>query len=319
LSYEATVSSVLCPDRSGVLDEVILCANFQDLLSPDSQKPKYVGTIGRVSNRIGRGKFSINDVQYSLATNNGENHLHGGSRGFDKVVWSWCPVKEDQRAGVRFRYHSYHMEEGYPGEVDVCAEYCITPDNEMTMTFTAVPSQSTPISITNHAMWNLSGGFTSDIKNHTLELSCTHYLPVDDGLIPTGEVAAVEGTVFDMRSAVKLETIIAAIGHCGINGVDHSFVVSAHDVDEILPHVATLTCSSSGRQLVVNSNQPAVQIYTGNFLSSNLADAPFCQHYGVCIENQAYPDAVNKPHFPTMIVNEGETYTHHAVYKFRTV
>jgi aldose 1-epimerase len=316
LSYGATLNSLICPDRNGVLEEVILCASYDELISAESKKPKYVGTIGRVSNRIAKGKFDLDGSIYSLAINNGENHLHGGLRGFDKVVWSWSIIQEDDTAGVKFSYSSPHLEEGYPGTLEVTAEYRLTARSDVVMKFEATTDRLGPVSITNHAFWNLSGSFSRSIRDHTLHLACDRYLPVDLGLIPEGVAAPVAGTPFDFTSPSPLGPSIDSIIHNGVHGIDHSFVVSKSNDD--LPFVATLSDPDSGRQLTIHCNQPAIQVYTGNFLPLVSADTdPFRQHYGVCLECQGYPDAVNQPQFPSILLGPGEVYSHHAIYSFR--
>jgi aldose 1-epimerase len=330
LSYGATVNSAFIPDRNGFLEEVILCAPFEELISSESQKPKYVGTIGRVANRIAKGRFQLDEVEYSLAINNGENHLHGGIRGFDKQVWDFTLIREERRVGARFTLSSPDMEEGYPGNVEVVAEYCLTDSNTLTMKFLASTDKSTPVNMTNHTFWNLSGSFRSSIKSHLLQLSCGGYLPIDAGLIPLGKIASVEGTPFDFTSPRSLGSAIDQISHNGVSGIDHCFISSNQLLfPNQVQHVATLTDPNSGRQLLIQSNQPAIQVYTGNFLPilSVAAAAeeeeedggrdPFHQHNGVCLENQGYPNAVNESNFPSIILHPGEEYVHESVYSFR--
>jgi aldose 1-epimerase len=323
LSYGATLRSVLMPDRNQIFEEVLLCAPFEELISPDSKRPKYVGTIGRVSNRIAKGKFQLAEQEYTLAINNGSNHLHGGLKGFDKKVWSYSLINEEERVGVVFSLASPDMEEGYPGTVQVTAEYCLTATDEITMRFTATTDRSTPISLTNHAFWNLSGAFRSNIKSHLLELSCDGFLPIDSGLIPLGNIASVTGTPFDFTSPQLLGSAIDQIVHNGVPGIDHSFVSTAATIAS-LHHMATLSDPLSGRQLIIRSNQPAIQVYTGNFLPSSVAEEegesrdPFRQHHGVCLECQGYPNAVNEPTFPSIILHPGEEYLHESIYSLRT-
>lgn len=192
------------------------------------------------------------------------------------------------------------------------------------MTFVAETDEITPVNLTNHAYWNLSGNCRDDVKSHVMHMNCDKYLPVDVGLIPTGEVADVRGTPFDFHSAPRrLGEGIEGVIHGEVSGIDHSFVVVDDVIDECgsgLKHVLTLTHPPSGRELVVRSNQPAVQIYTANFLPPPAGDGaglPFCQHYGVCIENQGYPDAVNQPHFPSVWLAPGEEYRHNTVFSLR--
>jgi aldose 1-epimerase len=326
ISYGATMNSALIPDRSGLLEEVILCASFEELISSESPKPKYVGTIGRVANRIAKGQFQLDDVEYSLAINNGENHLHGGITGFDKQVWDFTLIREEKRVGVRFTLTSPHLEEGYPGTVEAVAEYCLTDSNDLTMKFMASTNKSTPINMTNHAFWNLSGSFRSNIKSHLLQLTCGGYLPIDTGLIPVGNIASVEGTPFDFTSPRSLGSAIDQITHNGVSGIDHCYISSNQILSpNQVQHIATLTDLNSGRQLLIHSNQPAIQVYTGNFLPILTTEGedesqgrdPFHQHNGVCLENQGYPNAVNEPNFPSIILHPGEAYVHESVYSFR--
>jgi aldose 1-epimerase len=211
----------------------------------------------------------------------------------------------------------------------VRAEYWLTEASDIRVNFTAVTDEKTPVNLTNHACWNLSGGCSEDIKGHLLHMAhCDRYLPVDAGLIPTGEVAAVAGSPFDFHSAPRLLAEgVTGVVHGGVAGLDHSFVVSSQAEERAekgsgLKHILTLTHAGSGRELDVWSDQPAVQIYTSNFLphlDATGAEPPFCQHYGVCIENQGFPDAVNQPQFPSIWLAPGDEYRHHTVFSLRVV
>lgn len=322
VNYGATILSLYVPDRHGVLEDVVLCAPYEELISPNSTKPKYVGTIGRVSNRIAAGKFVLNDREYTLAINNGVNHLHGGIKGFDKKIWNYELIQEENRVGVRFTITSPDMEEGYPGTVQATAEYCLTEDNDLTMKFQAVTDMTTPISMTNHTFWNLSGAYRSSIKSHTLQLSCDGYLPIDAGLIPLGNIASVDNTPFDFTTPRLLGTAIDEITHNGVSGIDHSFVSRSYLTSSgQVSHIATLTDPQSGRQLIISSNQPAIQVYTGNFLPIVADDSmdPFRQHHGVCLENQGFPNAINEPNFPSILLRPNQEYLHEAIYSFRVI
>jgi aldose 1-epimerase len=266
----------------------------------------------------------MNNNSYNLAINNGPNHLHGGLRGFDKNIWNFTLVEEPERVGVKFTYISVDGEESYPGNLKVSAEYYLTSTNEIHMIFDAKTDKNTPINMTNHAFWNLSGNFCRSIKEHSLQLACSHYLPVNSTLIPTGEIAHVNGTPFDFTNPKQLGDAIENINHVGSNGIgnftgiDHCFVNDNTDTTENR-YVATLTDDISGRQLIVYSNQTSVQIYTGNFLSKDPNDAPFVVHNAMCIENQNFPNSPNQPNFPSIILNPGEKYHHSAVYCLRNV
>lgn len=302
---------------------------MNDLLNINSNKPKYVGTIGRVANRIAKGKFTLENKEYNLIINNGENHLHGGRVGFDKRIWNWSLINEDNRVGVLFTLDVNDMEEGYPGDLKVTAEYCLTNTNEITMKYTAVTNKTTPINMTNHTFWNLSGFHRSSIKTHSLHLAYDQYLPVDIGLIPLGEPATVKDTPFDFTTLKSLGPAIEEIVHNGVHGIDHSYVYSPNpnenDNENPVPseyitnhfnnlhYVGTLSHEESGRKLIIHSNQPAIQIYTGNFLATNNNNNdndtefdPFFQHNGICLENQGYPDAINQPNFPSVLLHPGD-------------
>lgn len=339
ISYGATITSLYLPNNNNILEEVILCPNINDLLDNNSNnnKPKYVGTIGRVANRISKGKFHLNNKEYNLIINNGENHLHGGLKGFDKKIWNYELINDENYVGVRFLLDINDMDEGYPGDLKVTAEYILTNTNNLKMKYTATTNKTTPINMTNHTFWNLSGFFRSSIKTHSLHLAYDQYLPVDSGLIPLGEPATVKDTPFDFTTTNSLGPAIEEIVHNGVHGIDHSYVyhypntVTNTNTDTNTDitdfhYVGTLSHEESGRKLTIHSNQLAIQIYTGNFLSNSNNNGfdengvfdPFFQHNGICLENQGYPNAINQSNFPSILLHPGEVYNHETIYSFST-
>jgi len=276
-----------------------------------------------VANRIAKGTFTLDGSEARLATNNGPNHLHGGVKGWDKVFWAARPYdSEDGSAGVEFSYSSADGEEGYPGAVDATADYRLTPDNEVLMSFTAkVEGGATPIAMCNHTYWNLSGQLRRSIKEHHLQLACSHYLPVDATLVPTGEIAPVAGTPFDFTCEKLVGQDLAAVDGGGEAGYDHCLCragpggVPPEGLG--LATIAVLRDAESGRKMTVTTTAPGVQLYTGNFLSKDAADAPHVQHNALCLETEEYPDAINRPGiFPSPVLCPGETYRHVAIHKF---
>eukprot|EP01041_Mallomonas_annulata_P002369 gene2369-4598_t len=321
--FGATISSVFMKDRNGVEEEISLCySNLPDIVS--EKNPYYGCAIGRVANRICKGKFSLNGVNYQLAVNNGPNHLHGGIRGFNKCLWKSKIIIGGVSSGVQFSLTSPDGDEGYPGTVEVTVTYLLTSSNELIIDYKATSSEQTPINLTNHTYWNLSGNFKDKVLGHKLQLSSDHYLPVDVHSIPTGDVTSVNNTPYDFTTPALLGDRIPVIDGGGEPGIDHCFVVNnntsailqSKTTDEIpLKHMATLSDEKSGRQIALYGSQPGVQVYTGNFLSKDDSCFPHTQHNAICLETQHFPDSVNQPHFPTTILSP-DTRSHAQVCSF---
>lgn len=313
MTYGATLLRVEVPDRDRNLENVIL--GFPSLSGYLQRHPYFGSTVGRFCNRIALGKFSLDGDQYTLATNNGPNHLHGGIKGFDMATWSAEEIVTEESAGVRFEYISKDGEEGYPGQLTVQAVYSINNDNELRMEFTASTDKPTPVNLTNHTYWNLAGEGKGNILQHLLELHADQYLPVDQGLIPTGELSSVEGTPLDFRSMTSIGSRLNQIDADPV-GYDHCY--SLRSQDGSLSLAVRVKEPSTGRVMDVYTTQPGIQLYTGNFLDGSEGAGGYGQYEGFCLETQHYPDSPNHPSFPSTILRPGEVLKQTTVHKFYT-
>ncbi len=305
IDYGATIVRVELPDRNGKKVNVNL--GFSSLAGYLTRHPYFGSTVGRFCNRIAGGKFLLDGQSYSLAVNNGPNHLHGGSVGFDKLMWQAEEIRSAGAVGVRFSLLSPDGQEGYPGNLNVVAEYVWNDANELRMTFRATTDKPTVVNLCNHAYWNLSGAGAGNVHGHQLQLNCDQYLDVNDMLIPTGELAKVADTPLDFREPHSLGERIAALP--ATKGYDHCYVVNGKA--GTLRMAGRVLDPSSGRVMEVLTTQPGVQLYTGNHL-----DGSYQQHGGFCLETQHYPDAPNKPDFPTTRLNPGEQFEQTTVHRF---
>ena len=308
-NYGGTVTSWVTPDKKGNNSNIVL--GF-DSLNGYLAKPPYFGAlIGRYGNRIGNATFKIDTTTYKLAANNGVNHLHGGEKGYDKVVWDATP-STDSTASLTLTYLSKDGEEGYPGNLNIVVTYTLTDDDELLIDYSATTDKATPVNLTNHCYFNLTGDVSNTILDHRLQVNADRYTPVDAGLIPTGELRSVKGTPFDFLQPHKIGERIAAVD----GGYDHNFVLTRKGND--LELVATLSDSLSGRKLEVFTTEPGLQFYSGNFLDGTFKTTDGKQmliHTALCLESQHYPDSPNKPAFPSTILKPGEKY--HTVTKYR--
>ncbi|MGE0760002.1 MAG: aldose epimerase family protein [Pirellulaceae bacterium] len=311
MDYGAIVVSVEVPDRQGKLANINL--GFGNLEGYLARHPYFGSTVGRYCNRIARGKFTLDGQTYTLATNNGPNHLHGGERGFDRWVWRATEIKSPNAVGVRFERRSSAGEEGYPGNLDATASYTLTDDNELRMEFSAVTDAATPVNLTNHNYWNLAGAGSGTILDHELTIMADKYLPVDDGLIPTGDLAAVEGTPLDFRSAHRIGERIAQIKADPV-GYDHCYALRGPAGE--LRLAARVHERTSGRTMEIYTTQPGIQFYSGNFLDGTPANGGYAQYAGFCLETQHYPDSPNQPAFPSTVLRPGAKYSQTTVHKF---
>ncbi|HSC52423.1 MAG TPA: aldose epimerase family protein [Phnomibacter sp.] len=307
-NYGGTVTSWITPDKNGKKSNNVL--GF-DSLSGYLAKPPYFGAlIGRYGNRIGNATFKIDTATYQLNANDGKNHLHGGNKGFDKVVWDATPSADS--SSLKLTYLSKDGEEGYPGNLQVTVVYTLTDNDELLIDYTAETDKATPVNLTNHCYFNLTGDVTNTISNHSLQINADKYTPVDSTLIPTGELIDVKGTHFDFLQPHK-------IGDCLVHvdgGYDHNFVLNRTGTD--LELVATLSDSISGRKLEVFTTEPGLQFYSGNFLDGTIKTSDgkaIQQHTALCLETQHFPDSPNKPEFPSTILKPGEKY--HTVTKYK--
>ncbi len=308
IDYGAIIVSVETPDRNGRTANITL--GFPDLAGYLGRHPYFGATVGRYANRIAGAAFTLDGRTWRLAANNGPNHLHGGLAGFDKVMWQASVIQTASEAGVRFHRRSPDGEEGYPGNLDVEADYVLTDRDELRVEFRARTDQATPVNLTNHAYWNLSGSGT--ILDHELMLAADYYLPVDEGLIPTGELRPVAGTPMDFT---RPKAIGADIGRLApAVGYDHCYVLRSQDGS--LAPAARVRDPKSGRVLEILTTQPGIQLYTGNFLDGSAQNGGFARYQGLCLETQHYPDSPNRPEFPNTILRPGESYRQVTVHRF---
>ncbi|MGD0383639.1 MAG: aldose epimerase family protein [Thermoguttaceae bacterium] len=312
ITYGATITDVELPDRNGKLENVAL---FRDSLQDfmDKSTPYFGSTIGRYGNRIAKGKFTLDGNEYSLATNNGPNSLHGGVKGFDKVVWKAQPVKSKNSMGVKFTYVSPDGEDGYPGTLTAQVISSLTDKNELKMDYSATTDKPTVVNLTNHTYWNLSGAGSGDILGEELMLNVDNYLPVDEGLIPTGEVKPVKDTPMDFTTPMTIGSRIEQVP----GGYDHCYVLNKKE-GEALTLVAKVDDPKSGRVMEIFTTEPAVQFYTGNFLDGTITAGgkTYQKHAAFCLETQHYPDSPNQQAFPSTVLRPGQTYKHSTVHKF---
>ena len=308
----ATLVELHVPDKDGKTEDVIL--GWDDVAGYESEDNQYFGcTTGRVCNRIAKGKFSIDGQEYSVATNDGENHLHGGvERSLDKVVWEAKPYSNDRGHGVRFQYTSPDGEEGYPGNLKCAVNYFLPAGaNRLNITYKATTDKPTPVNLTNHAYFNLGGAGSDTVLDHVLTLNADKYTPVDDTLIPTGKIEPVAGTPLDFTKPKRIGARVEKLTDTSALGYDHNFVLNPKK-DESKPynHAATLLHKPSGRTLRIMTQEPGIQFYSGNFLKGQKAKngKTYAHRSAVCLETQHFPDAVNQPNFPSIILKPGDEY-----------
>ncbi|MEC7772162.1 MAG: aldose epimerase family protein [Bacteroidota bacterium] len=319
ITYGGIITRWTAPDKNGVYEDVVL--GFDNLEQYLESNPYFGALIGRYGNRIANGKFSLDGKSYDLATNDGDNHLHGGEKGFDKVVWNAVAKNTEDGAAVELSYTSKDGEEGYPGKLDVKVTYTLTDDNELDIQYKAVTDKPTIVNLTQHSYFNLSGMFTKKILDHKLYLNADTFLPVDGGLIPTGEMRPVAGTPFDFKN---LKLIGQEIGtdNQQLNlgkGYDHCWVLNEGEEDFRL--AATVHHPKTGRFMEVYTNEPGMQFYSGNFLDGTLPakkGGTYAQRSGFCLETQHFPDSPNQSGFPSVRLNPGETYSSRTLYKLST-
>jgi aldose 1-epimerase len=309
--YGATLVSLEVPGRDGEKANIIL--GYDDLAGYAGDSSYFGATVGRYGNRIAKGKFTLDGKQYTLATNNETNHLHGGKVGFNKKLWKAEPSSSDHAQSVKLTYVSPDGEEGYPGKLTATVTYTLTDENELRIDYQATTDKPTHCNLTNHSYFNLAGHKSGDVLNQKLMLNCDQYLPVDATLIPTGELKAVKGTPFDFTTAKKIGQDITA--EPGL--YDHCFVISGAD-GETMQLAARATDPDSGRVMEIYTDQPGIQFYTANHLDGQKgADgAVYDKHQAFCLETQHYPDTPNQPNFPSTLLKPGETYRTSTVHKF---
>jgi len=315
LNYGGTITKLITPDKNGKMGDVVL--GFETFGGYTQKNEPYMGAlVGRYANRIANAKFTLDGKTYKLAPNNFGNSLHGGNVGFDKVIWN---VEKIGDSSLKLTYQSKDGEEGYPGNLNVQVIYTLGSDNSLKIDYTATTDKATPVNLTNHSYFNLSAGKDSTILDHVLQLNADKYTPVNDQLIPTGQIADVKGTSLDFTSAKAIGKDIGNVK----GGFDHNWILNknggAPDNYREQP-AATVFDPGSGRVMEVFTTQPGIQFYSGNFLNGVLqltkGGQVYIPHAALCLETQHYPDSPNQPSFPSTILKPGETYRQTTVYKF---
>jgi aldose 1-epimerase len=320
LTYGGIVQSLEIPDRTGAMDDVVL--GFDDLAGYVKSSPYFGAIVGRYGNRIARGRFTLDGKTYTLAINNGPNHLHGGIKGFDKVVWDAQSFRGDSGVGVTLTYTSPDGEEGYPGTLHAKVTYTLNDRDELAIDAEATTDKATPVNLTNHTYWNLAGDGKRDILGHLLMVESNDIVPVDSTLIPTGQLMPVEGTPFDFRTPTAIGARIAD-SHVQLrygNGYDHTFVLDRASGTG-LKHALRVVEPTTGRTLDISTTEPGVQVYSGNFLDGTAVGRHghvYRFRYGLALETHHFPDSPNQPSFPSTILRPGETYRTRTVWSFGT-
>ena len=317
--YGGIILTLLVPDKNGRLDDVVL--GYDSLTGYLRSSPYFGALIGRYGNRIAHGRFTLDGKTYTLATNNGPNHLHGGLRGFDKVVWDVAPFEHPDSVGLVLRYTSPNDEEGYPGTLRTTVTYTLTSANELVFDYSATTDRATLVNLTQHSYFNLAGDGKGDILGHVVTLNADRFTPVDSTLIPTGELKSVAGTPFDFR---KPTPIGARIDQDDVQlrygpGYDHNFVLNKSGDGHEPTFAARVYEPATGRVMEIYTTEPGLQFYSGNFLDGTLhgkKGVVYRRRYGFAMETQHFPDSPNKPGFPSTILRPAEQYRSRTIYKF---
>ena len=319
-NYGGTLVSLLVPDRGGTPRDVVL--GFDTLEEYLQHSPFFGCLVGRFGNRIAGAKFTLEGVEYTLALNDGPNHLHGGTVGFDKVVWAAQMLRGEDHAGLELRYLSADGEEGYPGNLSVTVVYTLNDENELKIAYSATTDKATVVNLTNHSYFNLAGAGCGTVLDHELTINASRFTPVDHTLIPTGELRSVAGTLLDFRQSTRIGARIDQdddqLGYGG--GYDHNWVLD-HEAGS-LDLAARVYEPTTGRVMEVHTTQPAVQCYTGNMMPDTLPGKgrqAYVRRGGMCLETQHYPDSPNQPSFPSTVLEPGDAYAETTVFRFSAV
>lgn len=318
-NYGAIITSIIVPDRNGKRADVALGYDRVEDYINAVDKPYFGAVVGRYGNRIAKGEFTLDGETYSLLQNNGENHLHGGAIGFDKVVWAVDEYVEGK--SLTLSYLAKDKEEGYPGNLELTIIYTLADDNSLVVDYHASTDKATPINVTQHTYFNLKGEGQGTILDHKLMLNAKTFTPVDESLIPTGEMPAVAGTPFDFTTAKAIgrdidqqnEQLVFGLGY------DHNWILNKDGKEGELSLAAQVHEPSSGRVMEIYTTEPGIQFYCGNFLDGRLkgkSGKPYVHRGGFCLETQHFPDSPNQPNFPSTILKPGETYESKTVFKF---
>ncbi|MUP46039.1 galactose mutarotase [Gramella sp. BOM4] len=319
ISYGGIITHLKVPNKNGVYEDVVL--GFNNIQDYENGSPYFGAIIGRYGNRIADAKFSLDGKEYQLEKNDGPNSLHGGEKGFDKVIWNVEPATSGDSASLKLTYTSKDGEGGFPGNLETTVTYTLTSDNELQIQYEATTDKKTVVNLTQHSYFNLSGDFSEKILDHIVEINADQYLPVDETLIPTGELKSVEGTPFDfteptpVAEGMKQEDSNEQLKRGP--GFDHCWVLNEQDSG--MRFAASAYEPESGRYMEVITNEPAMQFYIGNFLDGSLpakGGGNYEKRTGFCMETQHYPDSPNQQNFPSTVLEPGETYTSATTYKF---
>ncbi len=311
--------SLLVPDKNGVFDDIVLGhSTLEEYLYPESEH--YFGAIiGRYANRIANGTFVLDGKEYALVKNNGENHLHGGVKGFHTVVWETNQISANK---IEFAYVSEHLEEGYPGNLKVKVAYILTEDNELKIIYEAVTDQNTVVNLTHHSYFNLKGEGKGDIGDHIIKINADYFTPLNKNMIPTGEIVSVINTSMDFTIPKSIEKHIDNKELLPTKGYDHNFILNKNQTNtEGLIFAAKVEEAITGRILEVYTSEPGMQLYSGNFLNNKTKGKNIENHLfrgGLCLETQHFPDSPNQKEFPCVILKQGEIYRSSTVYRFGT-
>lgn len=313
-TYGAILTSLQTPDREGRLGNVV--HGFDNLKQYLDGHPFFGATTGRVANRIAGGRFTLDGKEYKLAVNNPPNHLHGGERGFDKQLWTAAPISSPDGPAVEFRYRSADGEEGYPGNLDTRVVYTLTHGNELRIDYSATTDRATPVNLTHHSYFNLRG--SGSVLDHELTLFADRYTPADETLIPTGKIEPVRGTIYDFTRARRIGTDFSKMDGDPI-GYDLNYVINGeYDAMKLAARVRE---PETGRVMEIYTDEPGIQFYTGNFLDGTLkghGGTVYGRHSAFCLETQHYPDSINQPGFPTVVLRPGQRYEQTVIHRFRT-
>jgi len=316
ITYGGIITSWTAPDKNGDYKDIVL--GYNTLAEYEAETPYFGALIGRYGNRIAKGKFSLDDQEYTLAVNNGVNHLHGGLKGFDKVIWDAKTIVSDSTVSLELSYLSKDMEEGYPGNLETKVTYTLNNKDELSVNYEATTDKPTIVNLTQHSYFNLTADFNQDILGHELVINADSFLPIDNTLIPTGELRDVTGTPFDFKTSKAIGIHIDNENIQLKNGLgyDHCWVLN--DQNTGVRFVASAYEPVSGRLLEVFSDEPGIQFYSGNFLDGTLPgknNGVYQHRTGFCLETQHYPDSPNQKNFPSVRINPGEKYNSKTVFR----
>ncbi|MFV0344441.1 MAG: aldose epimerase family protein [Anaerocolumna sp.] len=317
--YGANIVNVIVPDKDGKFDDVAL--GYDNVTGYEDNKPGYGSFIGRHANRIGGASFELNGIRYELEKNDSMNNLHSGLKSYNKFIYEVEIYEEEDADSIEFSRLSPHMEQGFPGNLDISLTYTLTDDNELVLEYLAVSDKDTIVNLTNHSYFNLAGHDSGSVLSHKVFIDADHFTPTDDNLIPTGEVRDVSGTPMDFRTfktiGQDIETDYQPLVQAG--GYDHNYVLNINGAD--VEKIAELVEDQHGRTMEVFTNMPGLQFYTGNFIDGEgigKKGFPYQRRAGVCFETQYYPDSCNKPEFPSCVLKAGSEYDFVTVFKFGT-